>query len=1250
MFRPMREQVPPPPPPQMRPGLLYPGGPPLNPAPMMNTGQGMMSPAQGMRNIVPLVPPPAPPCPTGLPPLSQPFISPGRAVLLPSFRGALPGFPPLPMQPPPSSPPPLPPSPPAEVPPPPPLLPEDENSSASFAAPPRMPQDPEVVKNIEVLAEFVVRNGPQFEQMTRSKQGADPKFAFLFGGEPGTEAAFGFHFYEWKKRYIFRRRERESSGCASAEQMKANVGAHESKLRENKPVSPAGSDMNMEDDFAALPPATEPKTAPSNSTHGKIPSSQESKHSLEDASSDRLHSERVSLESRERYQAQQRVLATTDVGRDQRGVSPEVHVQVTAEASKSTSIISAQTESSLPEVQQNYECSTEMDEACMEDVSPESSPLKIPEAKPKSDLLHLMSTGFKKNFALRASRWDAPGLANELEVESSPRQADSVSYSDDTKPDVHIVENVETVPALRKDAGSSGTSSSSKEEGLTLSPKSDIRREIEDTRSAFGEDMKQEIGAPTVDEFGRLIRGGSDSDSGEHFPFSSGRSKSRSKSRTPEDSRQHNRSRSRSPRRRIRHSSRSHSRSPGRRRSWSPSPSRDFSRSRESRIDQGPPDRGRWGGQGNRPPLCFDFVKGRCFRGNSCGFLHQENVLAASDSSERWANGNKGGRKETVEEEDGHQVMVEDLPSDKDTREESVHADEDEHSEKKDDQNESVHADEDEHSEKKDDQNESVSPIDEAKPEQMSSTEDDVASDSGRLSSSEAAEDGVQSDLPLHPQKEEIQSTNEEQPLEMSPSGAVPDITKIVPLQAAAPPLASLPSKPLPAIAGFPQQPHEHGFGSNSLHPQQPEFPHNNTIPHQIGLRPPRQPGFTSTSLPPHQSDPLLNRPAPQQPVFSASPWSTFQPTDTGVPRMSQPPALGMNLPAIQSRFDETARMMQQQPGPRPPLPLHQQHGFTSPQVGFPLLGPLSPPPSLNPHQSIKSVPRQEMHMVPGGSHLQPYARNQSPAPVPSPVFAQSQSFTYSTLNSGRVPFQGLPPISPQQQRLSQEPYDPLADGFEPKAPVTGVAVSNPFAAGYQNDSLNSQLSSEKDEIDALEISNRILSAARAGKHVFETVTSKPENGIRWSPPKLENLFASQTLIDKIHSRPLVGANEKELNSPVYGVDDSEDVARAIGERDTDQGQKQSKGKSSKEEKQLKLLRMALTEYVKEVLKPTWREGHLSKEAFKTIAKKAVDKVISTLPNHHIPKGQDKIDRFIISSQEKISRLVQGYLDKYVKP
>uniref|UniRef100_A0A668AGX3 Calcium homeostasis endoplasmic reticulum protein n=1 Tax=Myripristis murdjan TaxID=586833 RepID=A0A668AGX3_9TELE len=48
---------------------------------------------------------------------------------------------------------------------------------------PKPPEDQELRNVIDKLAQFVARNGPEFEKMTMEKQKDNPKFSFLFGGE-----------------------------------------------------------------------------------------------------------------------------------------------------------------------------------------------------------------------------------------------------------------------------------------------------------------------------------------------------------------------------------------------------------------------------------------------------------------------------------------------------------------------------------------------------------------------------------------------------------------------------------------------------------------------------------------------------------------------------------------------------------------------------------------------------------------------------------------------------------------------------------------------------------------------------------------------------------------------------------------------------------------------------------------------------------------------------------------------------------
>ncbi|XP_022720460.1 protein FRIGIDA-ESSENTIAL 1 isoform X2 [Durio zibethinus] len=81
-----------------------------------------------------------------------------------------------------------------------------------------------------------------------------------------------------------------------------------------------------------------------------------------------------------------------------------------------------------------------------------------------------------------------------------------------------------------------------------------------------------------------------------------------------------------------------------------------------------------------------------------------------------------------------------------------------------------------------------------------------------------------------------------------------------------------------------------------------------------------------------------------------------------------------------------------------------------------------------------------------------------------------------------------------------------------------------------------------------------------------------------------------------------------------------------------------------KESKAMRHFRVALVDLIKELLKPTWRDGHLSKDAHNTIVKKAVDKVLGTIQPHQIPITFESVKQYLSSSQPKIARLVEHVL------
>ncbi|CAK8532207.1 unnamed protein product [Lathyrus sativus] len=150
---------------------------------------------------------------------------------------------------------------------------------------------------------------------------------------------------------------------------------------------------------------------------------------------------------------------------------------------------------------------------------------------------------------------------------------------------------------------------------------------------------------------------------------------------------------------------------------------------------------------------------------------------------------------------------------------------------------------------------------------------------------------------------------------------------------------------------------------------------------------------------------------------------------------------------------------------------------------------------------------------------------------------------------------------------------------------------------------------------------------------------------------------------EKKHEKVGAVASTSSLNNDEYGetadaevgaVDNeslSNDVDVAnMSPEENEINQTKSPGKrKSKDSRSMKLFKVSIANFVKEVLKPSWRQGNMSKVAFKTIVKKTVDKVSGAMKGHRIPKSQEKISQYIDSSQRKLTKLVMGYVDKYVK-
>ncbi|KAK9713275.1 hypothetical protein RND81_06G016400 [Saponaria officinalis] len=195
---------------------------------------------------------------------------------------------------------------------------------------------------------------------------------------------------------------------------------------------------------------------------------------------------------------------------------------------------------------------------------------------------------------------------------------------------------------------------------------------------------------------------------------------------------------------------------------------------------------------------------------------------------------------------------------------------------------------------------------------------------------------------------------------------------------------------------------------------------------------------------------------------------------------------------------------------------------------------------------------------------------------------------------SNSIPVFGSSMQTSQVPEMPKQQYDPLCDS------VDGPNVHNSSYPGSAHDVV------QKSE-------NKVLDEEEAG-----------------NMKQQESVTVSK---DDEKNKIIADGSRKELEN------------RASEDMPADEG---DDGNKSKDTKAIRPFKFALAELVKELLKPSWKDGQVSKDAYKTIVKKVVDKIIDT-QGLQIPQTKDKIDQYLSCSKPKIDKLVQAYVGKFQK-
>ncbi|XP_061363614.1 zinc finger CCCH domain-containing protein 55-like isoform X2 [Gastrolobium bilobum] len=205
--------------------------------------------------------------------------------------------------------------------------------------------------------------------------------------------------------------------------------------------------------------------------------------------------------------------------------------------------------------------------------------------------------------------------------------------------------------------------------------------------------------------------------------------------------------------------------------------------------------------------------------------------------------------------------------------------------------------------------------------------------------------------------------------------------------------------------------------------------------------------------------------------------------------------------------------------------------------------------------------------------------------------------------------------------------YDPMCDGMEPN-----IADANGVPPGIPP--------SKKIAEDEVEISSRLSNTGRqiCGDSIKASYSEELVKNVH----PIQLLPGQNTEVTKDNKEVVA---EERQNSQEYHKNTKENGPL----ENMEQNGEPDEAKKTKDMKGVRTFKFALVEFVKELLKPTWKEGQITKEDYKTIVKKVVDKVTGTMQGAHIPQTQEKIDHYLSFSKPKLNKLVQAYVEKVQK-
>lgn len=253
----------------------------------------------------------------------------------------------------------------------------------------------------------------------------------------------------------------------------------------------------------------------------------------------------------------------------------------------------------------------------------------------------------------------------------------------------------------------------------------------------------------------------------------------------------------------------------------------------------------------------------------------------------------------------------------------------------------------------------------------------------------------------------------------------------------------------------------------------------------------------------------------------------------------------------------------------------------------------------------------------------------------PSVPFRPSYFITQRLLSSGNM-------YDPIRDSIEQSN---LGDGFSKFSSVSNTLVTNTQPSSDSDPVLKSALGSEGG-LDEQSIFDRKKFGGDTYDNNFQGKDLLTNGG-----EKARTSYAEQKIVSTLSKEDKLLSHFKDITKesklfPDYDPQNQEDGPRQRNELKVDRSNDDMTidlrmDDEQKESKALRYFRSALVGFVKELVKPKWREGHLSKDAHKIIVKRAVEKVLSTLQPQQTPSTEESIKQYLSASDQKISKLVE---------